>query len=71
MNTVDELVATHGEKYRKLITIWLKFLDENEPEWGVTLNRKMYVQYLIDSLYDPEKDEKHDETDVLPKPSEM
>jgi hypothetical protein len=47
--TVDELVQIFGEKYRKLITDAITYLDEKEPIWATeqTFSREDYVRDLI------------------------
>lgn len=47
---LEALVLVHGEQHRRLIEDALKFLDEHEPIWGVTLDRRAYVRSIVERV---------------------
>jgi hypothetical protein len=49
MNDIEALVAEFGERYRKLISSAISFLDEKEPEWDLPspIDRREWIAGLI------------------------
>ena len=47
MSEKDQLIEKYGQKYKKLIESALEFLDKREPEWGITINRSLYIQEIF------------------------
>ncbi len=58
MVTIDELVARHGEPYRPMIEDAIRWLDVNEPKWGLRrpMSRKGFIERLVRKAKPPGKD---------------
>lgn len=52
---VEELVAIHGEQYRKLIEDALTWLDANEARWSIEpLDHAEYIEAVVSKVVPPE-----------------
>lgn len=46
----EEYVKVYGEKYRSLIEDSLKWIDEQEKKWDVSINRDDFIRDLISNV---------------------
>jgi len=48
----EQLIKKHGERYRRLITDALDWLDKREPVWNLTepIDREGFIGNLIQSV---------------------
>lgn len=44
---VAQYVSQYGTAYEQMIKSALDFLNKNESEWGVTINRDLYISLII------------------------
>ena len=51
-DSIDYLVKKHGERYRRLITDALDWLDKREPVWNLTepMDREGFIGNLMQSV---------------------
>jgi hypothetical protein len=49
---INRLVATHGERYRGIITNALTWLEEKEPKWNLSkpIDRDQFIIELLEGV---------------------
>lgn len=45
---LEELVAKHGEEYRRLIVDALKYYEDHRRVWGVSFDQEKYIDELVE-----------------------